>query len=300
MSRQNVNPTPEELRDAAERAISLTTDATGGQRVVTEQLLGGLLRTLARGVLQLQAATHHDKLRPAIGNFTPTEEVVDWYYFLVNAARALDCVVKPNHHLGKHPVDAMIGGTTEDRKNRATVLRALADTIDPLHDEARKRARNPSERLDGIPTFDDFLRMLPDSLRDVLYMDVESEADLEISRLDLIAFQRWSVPSEGIRLLVRARMAWAAAWEHYDHVDDGSWPALEGLNFIERRTVHRSRYYEQARDLCVTILMDPTWLAENKYDEDTLFAKVMAKAPSGRGVLKDVFGVFLNDEIATT
>lgn len=135
----------------------------------------------------------------------------------------------------------------------------------------------------------------PDELRAA---DVTCESEMEIARLDAIAFQRWNVSSDVIRHLIRARMAWAAAWEHYDHVHDPSWPPPQG-NFIERRTVQRSRHYAEARDLCVTIMMDPTWLAENKYDEDTLFAKVMAKPTSRRGMLKDVFGVFLKDDIAT-
>lgn len=271
-----------------------------------------LLKMLARGVLELQASTHNDKLKPAIGGFTPTKTVVDWYYFLSNAANALDCLIEPDHKLGKHPVDAMLGGSTEDRKNRAAVLRALADTIDPLHDEARKRAKHPSERLNGTPTVDDFLRMLPDTLREVLHMAVTCEAEMEIARLDLIAQRRWELPSNAVRLYVRARMAEHDAWWHFEnhHVPnpapDQSLEGLDGDEYMKadfdnwmRRWKEKKEFYkDDIAALVYQIANDFDWLRENKDTEDAIFDKIMSTEPTDHGPLWDLDLVINNWDFA--
>jgi len=156
-----------------------------------------LLKLLARGVLELQAASENDKVKPVLGQYRPTKETIDLYYFLANIASALDCLVEPDHRLGRNPFDALLGGTTEDRKNRAAILRSVADTIDPLNDDVRKRAKHPSERLNGTPTVQSFLEMMPDYVREHYNVELIHEADLmyavEFDRLNLITQKKYQV-----------------------------------------------------------------------------------------------------------
>lgn len=268
-----------------------------------------LLKMLARGVLRLQFVTTDKKHRPSIGSLTPTDTVIDLMRFLEKTANAMDCVVKPDHSLGDHPIDHLIGGSTNDRKNRAELLRNLADVLDPLNDEARKRKKHRSVRLNGIPTISDFKMVMPESLRAAQDTNIQSEADFllaaELAHYNLITQDRYNVDAPQVLSKIIHREAYKEALRvelEYDCVTPlevyedicGNGPELVDENGdLKLHSDAVWKWYEEhIGNIGKRVGMletDRDWLQEKSEMIFKEFESLLDKEPSGRGLISDVF-----------
>jgi len=257
-------------------------------------------------VKRLQDVTPDENYQIEPSKYKPTAASHRLLGFVDLVGEALEVLgFKPNT-LGYHPFDRLIGS---DRKEKAEVLRRLADSIDPVNDETRLRKKNWREQvpLNGLPTIKDFHDLLPDTLKTVLDMNTEWDEDDVVAALDLITEKKWNLTSAQVRYLIRMTMASFAAWENFENSsvpgqEYESDAAYEGLseydrlsavldNRMKRLRAKKEYYGEDARNLSFQIMHDPDWLRETKNTVDEIFDKAMKQAPTGHGLWLEVSAI---------
>jgi len=244
-----------------------------------------------------------ERYEPEMGAYFPDAASDRLVGFLELVAEAFEVLGFKENNLGHHPGDRLIGS---DRKEKAELLRRLADFIDPVNDEARLRKLHHQQRVaaNGLPTNEDIRKMftnedlrnvLPESLRTVLDDEEYFDKELERAELDATAQRRWELPSRAIRLYVRSRLANFDTWGHFRNyrvpnpTPDKSLEGLDGEERWEAEAHNMMRphndileyYKKDMAEMVYDLANDPDWLRKNRDTEDAIFNKIMSGESTG-------------------
>jgi len=252
------------------------------------------LPVLFAAITRLQKVTPDERYAPEMGAYKPDAASDRLLSFAELVAEAFEVLGFKENTLGHHAFDRIIGS---DRKDKAEVLRRLADSIDPVNDEARLRKLHHQERVpaNGLPRIRDFLDLLPPTLCDALDIHIEGDEELERAELDATAQRRWELPSNAVRLYVRSRLAGFDTWGHFRNyrvpnpTPDQSLEGLEGDELLRAQLQNMMRphkdlhaYYKKEMAVMVAELAnDPDWLRRNRDTEDAIFNKIMSGESTG-------------------
>jgi len=237
------------------------------------------LHPLLLAMRRLQKATPDELYQIELGKFND-EKSHRIFEFFEKIAEAFEVLGFKKNDFGTHPGDRIIGS---DRRDKADLLRRLADTLDPVNDEARLRKLHWRERVpaNGLPTEKNFRDVFPESLREALELEIDVDEEMEMHYLDWLAGRRYNVPVACVRGMVLAKQAMGAAWrdERFEYP-----PGEPGQTLEERADEIREWQHDNiasVQELAKLFISDPDWLRETESTVNVLVDKVMAKPESG-------------------